>query len=369
MPSQSFLNAEVKTSKTQPRVPKGTPKAGGQFAEDRKPDGGDLDLSGTDPDIPKPARKKREDKWSPSNIDWKRLELVMVVEPEEDFDHETGKSYTYAYDYIIKDALPIQFENTTDSNARLELMEFYDLAGITTEKWSRCGVCGHALKYGGVLVDLELHDGTMVGFDCLATYNAVTDGLVNAQYKARNAAARARGDRNFERCCDENEGLREAFATASENSTVSDIKHKLRQYGSLSERQVALVKKIATSSIEHAAERAEADALAAAAPDAPVGKNTVVGTILSTKYQEPYVYGGAGQLKMLVQSDEGWKVWVSMPVSLTDVEIERDGKTTRVNAGKGDKIQFDASLERSQDDAKFAFGKRPTKASVVEWGE
>jgi phage protein U len=72
---------------------------------------------------------------------------------------------------------------------------------------------------------------------------------------------------------------------------------------------------------------------------------------------------------MLVQSDEGWKVWVSMPVSLTDVEIERDGKTTRVNAGKGDKIQFDASLERSQDDAKFAFGKRPTKASVVEWGE
>lgn len=371
-PSESFLNVRVKTGpgyKTQPRVPKGTPKAGGQFAEDRRPEGGELDEF--EPPT-KVSKTKRNDKWTPSNIDWKRLELVMIVERSVETD-DGGHEHSYPYDYPLIDSLPMQFENSTDNSIRSDILDNFDISGLDADPLNcRCGVCGHVLKYGGVLVDFESRDGVMVGFDCLATYEAVTDGMVAAQFQARRAANIAAERNNFAKFCAKHEGLTEAFESAGEHHIVSDIRFKLKKYGSISEKQIELVKKIANDVAERRAQRAASDAAAALAPDAPNGKQTVKGTVLSTRSEESnFGYQTTYITKMLVQSDEGWKVWVTVPAAISTIPVkdETGHSIGSRGLGRGDVVQFDATLERSEKDPKFAYGKRPTKATLVNQDE
>lgn len=109
-----------------------------------------------------------------------------------------------------------------------------------------------------------------------------------------------------------------------------------------------------------AAAKVEAERLAAEAhaalPGVPTGRATVEGEILSTKWVEnTYSYNGGGTTKMLVLTDAGWKVWGTMPSSL--------------DAERGDRVAFTATLEPSRDDHAFGFFKRPTQARVAARAE
>lgn len=97
------------------------------------------------------------------------------------------------------------------------------------------------------------------------------------------------------------------------------------------------------------AERAKRDAAHEAGEDAPEGRVTITGTVLSFKWQES-MYGDV--LKMLVQDDRGFRVWGSVPASLDDAERES-------------RISFTATVQASDRDAKFGFFKRPTKAAIL----
>jgi hypothetical protein len=95
---------------------------------------------------------------------------------------------------------------------------------------------------------------------------------------------------------------------------------------------------------------------------------------------------------MLVKDDRGFKVWGSIPscLQLFDIEVSEeieadhverirnnghdvkhvDGKwilTTQQQRSldKGDRVRFTATVTPSNDDAKFGFYKRPTKAELV----
>lgn len=100
------------------------------------------------------------------------------------------------------------------------------------------------------------------------------------------------------------------------------------------------------------AERAAQDAEAAPVP-VTNKRITVTGTVLTVKWQDSY-YGGS--YKMLVRDVTGFKLWGSLPNSLSD-------------CGVGDTVQFDAAVEPSKDDEKFGFYKRPTKASILHEAE
>lgn len=88
------------------------------------------------------------------------------------------------------------------------------------------------------------------------------------------------------------------------------------------------------------------------AEDVVEGKQLIAGTILSTKEVEGYAYNQM-VLKMLVRDDRGFKVWGSVPASIY------------ADAEKGTRIQFNASVQASNDDPKFGFFKRPTKAVTI----
>jgi hypothetical protein len=55
---------------------------------------------------------------------------------------------------------------------------------------------------------------------------------------------------------------------------------------------------------------------------------------------------------MLVKHKDGWKAWGSLPAALSE-------------AKRGDVVSFEAKIKPSDDDAKFGFFARPTKAKVL----
>jgi hypothetical protein len=95
---------------------------------------------------------------------------------------------------------------------------------------------------------------------------------------------------------------------------------------------------------------AERAAKHAAAAVIEPGKQEIIGTVVGLKNVEGYAYN-TWVTKMIVESEMGWKVYGTMPASLYGEETI-----------KGCKVSFNAIVQVSNDDEKFGFFKRPTKA-------
>lgn len=103
--------------------------------------------------------------------------------------------------------------------------------------------------------------------------------------------------------------------------------------------------------LEAAAEaKAIEEAEYSAAEPCPIGRTQITGHILSTKLQQN-IYGGT--FKMLVKDDRGFKIWGSVP-SIFD------------QPQRGDRVIFFANITPSDDDEKFGFFKRPTRALILQ---
>lgn len=149
-----------------------------------------------------------------------------------------------------------------------------------------------------------------------------------------------------------------------ENDFLRDLLRKCVQYGSLSEKQLAAARKAMDRTMLFRAERA---AEAATAADVPTGRIEVTGEVMSIKDK------GWGP-KMIVKHADGWKVWGSVPTSLTSYVpgqmnisnpngMEAGTQVTTVQVG--DTVKFTATITASDEDPKFGFFKRPTAAGVT----
>ncbi len=123
----------------------------------------------------------------------------------------------------------------------------------------------------------------------------------------------------------------------------ADLATKLWRFGSLSEAQVAAVRKGIERETAREAEKAAAGPLAE-------GEYEITGEIVSTKWQESK-FGTTK--KMLVKLDDGNKVFGTFPSKLGD-------------ADKGSRVTFTATVERSEDDEHFGFFKSPKQARLAE---
>jgi hypothetical protein len=141
------------------------------------------------------------------------------------------------------------------------------------------------------------------------------------------------------------EGLsqRLRYQTVNNLYTVFDLVRKLIKYGNLSEKQVNFLKLLVDKIDNVRAIQAKWDADADAAAPAPEGRVEFAGTILSLKDQESY-YGFT--LKATIKTDAGWRIFVTLPSSAHELNV-------------GDRIALRANVTPSDDDPKFAFGKRP----------
>jgi hypothetical protein len=91
---------------------------------------------------------------------------------------------------------------------------------------------------------------------------------------------------------------------------------------------------------------------AADVPDFGDARVTIVAKLISTKWVDNQFGGG---VKMLVEHADGWRLYGSCPQGICNDEPTR-----------GDEVQFDAVVTRSDKDAKFGFFNRPTKARITK---
>lgn len=142
-------------------------------------------------------------------------------------------------------------------------------------------------------------------------------------------------------------------------STLDDMWGRFLRYGDMSDKAYAFMTKVLDwmSEADERLQQREAQhtALVDAGVKVPTGRVVIEGTVLSTKSVEQQAgpYGTQWVTKMLVQADEGWKVWSTLPSSLP------------ASTDKGDRIRFTATVTASDDDPTFGFAKRPAKAEVL----
>jgi hypothetical protein len=129
--------------------------------------------------------------------------------------------------------------------------------------------------------------------------------------------------------------------------------------GEITERQLAAVLKVIKQDAGRAERQAQWEEEAKDAEDAPAGKVTVTGEILSVKSQET-MYGSS--LKMVVKTEDGWKLWVTVPTSILSYRLSSVGGGDNL---PGKTVTLTATVTPSDRDSKFAFGKRPSNAKLV----
>jgi hypothetical protein len=132
---------------------------------------------------------------------------------------------------------------------------------------------------------------------------------------------------------------------------LRDIIGKLIQYGSLSEAQIAFLRKLVDDVTHHDERMAARAAERAAAKDCPEGRIEIEGEVLklataANDFGDRYV--------MTVKHADGWLVWGTVPSNIAE------------NVQRGDRVEFTATVKRSDRDSKFGFFKRPTGGRLIE---
>ena len=252
-----------------------------------------------------------------------------------------------------------QFE-TVDSPLKIALTELKakgwrtdDIGDRDSVIGNQCAHCGAHIQYGALLTyakDLTL---LAVGQDCLE--NRFESELTAKEFQALREAGRLNRTRlnTAERVAEiysENPKLVEA--RDSENGFVQDVIGKLEKNGELTERQIAAVIKAVERDAEWEAKKAAEQKKMESAKPAPTGRVEITGEILSIKSQET-MFGST--LKMIVKTDDGWKLWTTVPTSIMGTDEGLNGKH----------LTLTVTVTPSNDDPKFAFGKRPSKAVLV----
>jgi hypothetical protein len=154
----------------------------------------------------------------------------------------------------------------------------------------------------------------------------------------------------------------EAIMVAWANLPARELLNEIRSWGDISDAPAfvqSIVRKAGETSLSVrqievleswiAEEHAKAEKAMRAIP-VPEGREKVEGVVISTKW----VRGSYGDThKMLVEDDRGFRIFGTVPNAIWDVE-------------RGARVRFVATMERSRNDEKFGFFKRPAKAEAEE---
>jgi hypothetical protein len=225
----------------------------------------------------------------------------------------------------------------------------------------QCSHCGAALRYTALMIHEPTKAYLWIGEQCLG--NRFELESATKFHELRKAAAL-----NRERAAKSDRiaaliaahpvlaDLTDEACASAYGDFVASVSYQLRRDGRLTERQIATIERIIPEQIERAHQAAiwedQRREEAVTAQPAPAGRVVVTGEVLSIRDKET-AYGRVW--KMTVRAAQGFRVWVTVPAEL-DLDALPHGTWVR----------FTATLTPSDDDALFAFGKRPTKAEIIE---
>lgn len=277
---------------------------------------------------------------SPANVkpeDYFYLDMIWLGDPEKGPDNDAGT---------------------------MSMIDDSSYVGNFARKGT-CDHCGAHFLYGAVFQHTN-QDVIVVGNVCADQVFGEDDKRALDLRRTKDAAAYARASsskaQQVAALLEENPGLDEALKT--EHYIVEDINARLLRHGAISEKQIALVFKIAREAnapktcefcdevgheVDHCPHRGEV----------AEGRREVCGRVLGTKWRGD---DWGGSLKMLVLLDDGSKVWGSCP----DLKVPDYTRVTeRHEITRGDRISFRGTFKRSKGDPHFGFFSRPSNASLL----
>lgn len=287
-----------------------------------------------------------------------------------DFD---PASYSYVGSFDPEGNYPI---GTPVGDTRSALRHLLATAGHVGGNYATKGTCDHCgarFRYTAVLRHLPTDTYIAVGETCLdnrfsLATKADFDALRKAAALDRQAQRIKTAAREFvanlpepaRTILDRETDLAATYSLEGYGlRTVTDIRNKIwNSYGNASERAVAFAVKLAEEA-KPRQERAAAITAERAAEeptDAPEGKHVVQGTVIKRSWKENE-WGGGIKLVIKVKTADR-KVWLCYVSEPSKSECER-----------GDVVELTCTLTRSDRDRNFAFGKRPSKFSVLRHEE
>lgn len=214
----------------------------------------------------------------------------------------------------------------------------------------RCSVCGTHYVYGDVWFHRPTQEYICLGHDCADKYSLLADRseweMENLRTRDGLAKELARKQNDEERAAflAKHPGLSEALEC--QHNIVRDIAQKFITYRALSEKQIALVFKLANE----AATPKPAEQHVAA----PTGKTTFRGTVVSAKSQESQ-YGTSIKITVKVSTPEGtWLAWGTAPSAILNSFEGYDYAAVL----RGCEVEITATLEAGKE-PHFVFMKRP----------
>jgi hypothetical protein len=214
----------------------------------------------------------------------------------------------------------------------------------------KCSVCGAVFNYGDVWLHEPSQELITIGHDCADKYEMMADRsafeLECGNFKAARAVEikKAREAEKRQKFLDANEGLESAFNC--QHRIVQDIKSKFSTYGSLSEKQVAFVLKLAAEASKPAVAKVEE-----AHTPAPEGRVSFMGLVVASKSVDTE-WGVQIKITVKVETTDGsWLAWGTCPASILS-ECANEGGV------RGKRVEITATLKRGRDEH-FALMSRP----------
>lgn len=235
-----------------------------------------------------------------------------------------------------------------------------------------CSHCGAHLSYAALMVHRPTNTYLHIGEDCLdnrfeldskAQFQALrkATALNREQMRKADRIAALVAEHPMLAAC-----LDEASASAY-GSFVASVGYQLRRDGRLTDRQITAIKQAIPRAIDRAHQSAIWDdnrrTEQAQAQPAPAGRVVVTGKVLSIRDKET----DFGRVwKMTVLAVEGYRVWVTVPSDL-DMDDLPHGTLVRFTAtlAPNTKAHSKRWTPGDVEDPYFAFGTRPTKASIL----
>ena len=236
----------------------------------------------------------------------------------------------------------------------------YPMAAI--HKGGACDSCGAWFIEGSCFLHEPTGEAIVVGHICASkmelAYDESAAAIMSGQRKAARKRIIEKRARRFQLREFARESSRELLAALRcDHYIVQDIRARAIRWGNVSEKQAALVLKIAREAAEKAARPAEKHVPAPIAD----GRQTVEGELVSVKVFEGD-YGSCLKMTVKVATPDGtWLAWGTAPAALCDAAADLGG------LGRGCRVRFDAKLKAGRD-AHFALFSRPTKAALLAVG-
>lgn len=223
--------------------------------------------------------------------------------------------------------------------------------GDSTKKFAKhgstgkCTICGAAYIYGDVWQHIPTGEYIHVGHDCADKMEHCISrvGFTNKREQFVNLSIRKM---RLEKFLEEFPDMVLVFSVADRNSIIADMRAKVMEWGSLSEKQIAFAKKLADAILNPASTEDEPEPLLL-----KDGRGEYTGHFVAFKSSEgPYGYVMKG-LFIVEQDGKQAKIWMTVPSGYGD---EKNVEATIVVAlSKGDK-------------AGFYFGNRPKLLKVLD---